>query len=630
MKVVRAQRRRMRETLRPRWLDAREPILAAVALVALVFGTIGFLQAAGQHFTFLDALYRALLLFVLGGAVAYKVPLLLQIARFLAPLALGFAAVRGIFSLFRAEFEVIRIRLFMHDHVVVVGLGSSGLRLVRSFYAEGWPVVVIERDPGNPHIAAAEERAVPVLVGDATDPAVLRKARLTRARYLLVACGDDGLNFDVAMAAADRVASRSLGVLTAFVHIADLRLWRGLKAQAAAAINPDAFRLELFNVHFTAAHLMVDQFSPFEDSAGNELEDPHVCVVGLEGIGEGLVLRIATLWRSRHPQQKLKLTLAGPGADGALATLLDRYPELSSICELDCRPAETGSARFQRGGALLDEHGNCDITRAYVALESQSASLAAALGLHGSAATAAVPVTVALDDAASGTARAMRGNEGPAFAHAVDAFGVLSAALTPAITLQGMNELIARQQQAEYVRECEAEGKHSDAAVPWEQLDERYKDSNRRFADGIGKALAIAGCALAPAPLLDPSSQLFEFSDAEIEVLAQGEHERWRADLARAGWRYGPTKDPVRKTHPSMVQWSELSETDRQSNRESMRDLPRTLAAVGLEIYRLAPAGAAPAGPDPDDTTGQNNGIIPAPWRYQSRSRSSRSTSTAR
>lgn len=36
-------------------------------------------------------------------------------------------------------------------------------------------------------------------------------------------------------------------------------------------------------------------------------------------------------------------------------------------------------------------------------------------------------------------------------------------------------------------------------------------------------------------------------------------HESWLAEKTRTGWRYGPVKDPVAKTHPCMVPYQQLS-----------------------------------------------------------------------
>lgn len=41
------------------------------------------------------------------------------------------------------------------------------------------------------------------------------------------------------------------------------------------------------------------------------------------------------------------------------------------------------------------------------------------------------------------------------------------------------------------------------------------------------------------------------------------QHEAWMNQKEKTGWRYGPTKDPAQKTHPMMVPYGELPETER-------------------------------------------------------------------
>src|SRR5207302_438896 len=77
-------------------------------------------------------------------------------------------------------------------------------------------------------------RSISLVRGDATDAAILRHARTGHARYLVVVCGEDSVNVDVATAARAIVPSRRAGTLTALVHVDDLGLWQALQAEAVA------------------------------------------------------------------------------------------------------------------------------------------------------------------------------------------------------------------------------------------------------------------------------------------------------------------------------------------------------------------------------------------------------------
>lgn len=43
-------------------------------------------------------------------------------------------------------------------------------------------------------------------------------------------------------------------------------------------------------------------------------------------------------------------------------------------------------------------------------------------------------------------------------------------------------------------------------------------------------------------------------------------HYEWARDHHNSGWTWGPTRDPVAKTHPAMVSWNELPEAVRKKD----------------------------------------------------------------
>ena len=126
--------------------------------------------------------------------------------------------------------------------------------------------------------------------------------------------------------------------------------------------------------------------------------------------------------------------------------------------------------------------------------------------------------------------------------------------------------------------------------VAWDELPQRLQDASRRQADDIGSKLSAIGCGLEA--LTDWDADLFAFAPDEIERLAVLEHERWLEDYQASGWRYAPgAKSVEQKTHPSLVPWGELSEAEREKDRDVARLLPTLLARAGLQVARLEPRG---------------------------------------
>jgi Trk K+ transport system NAD-binding subunit len=87
----------------------------------------------------------------------------------------------------------------MKDHIVVIGLGAVGLLVVDRLTSEGWPVAVVERDEHNRHLAEARGRRLPIILGDATQPATLDSAHVAAASAVAVLTSDDLTNVETAL-----------------------------------------------------------------------------------------------------------------------------------------------------------------------------------------------------------------------------------------------------------------------------------------------------------------------------------------------------------------------------------------------------------------------------------------------
>jgi Trk K+ transport system NAD-binding subunit len=96
----------------------------------------------------------------------------------------------------------------MVDHVVVIGLGSVGIAVVRGLVDEGQRVVVIERDANNRYLAQARALGVPVLVADATQRQTHGMVNLGDAASVAVLTSDDLTNIETALAIRESLGER--------------------------------------------------------------------------------------------------------------------------------------------------------------------------------------------------------------------------------------------------------------------------------------------------------------------------------------------------------------------------------------------------------------------------------------
>ncbi len=84
-------------------------------------------------------------------------------------------------------------------HIVVVGLGSFGIRVAGLLKDAGHAVAVIERDEDNRFLSAAAELHIPVIAGDATLRTTLSAARAERAGAVAVLTEDDMVNIETGL-----------------------------------------------------------------------------------------------------------------------------------------------------------------------------------------------------------------------------------------------------------------------------------------------------------------------------------------------------------------------------------------------------------------------------------------------
>jgi hypothetical protein len=112
------------------------------------------------------------------------------------------------------------------------------------------------------------------------------------------------------------------------------------------------------------------------------------------------------------------------------------------------------------------------------------------------------------------------------------------------------------------------------------------QQQNRSQAADVGRKLGLIGCSIVPRR--DLTAPDFTFTDAELEHLAQLEHERYVNLAIEQGWRYAPgEKDRRARTNPTLVPWDDLPEHEREKDRAAIRAIPRILARLGLQVARV-------------------------------------------
>lgn len=166
-------------------------LVDAVYFTATILSTVGFGDFALRDQAPAIKLFGAVLMF--GG-----VTLIAVLSSYLTHFFLSGAAMQ-----MRAERAARRMR----DHVIVCGLGSVGFEVVQDLLERNIPVVVIDATPDDLNFQNLSAQ-VPLLIGDATQPNVLLRAGIDRARAVVAAISNDALNLEIGLGVQSLVEER--------------------------------------------------------------------------------------------------------------------------------------------------------------------------------------------------------------------------------------------------------------------------------------------------------------------------------------------------------------------------------------------------------------------------------------
>lgn len=201
-------RRRWRDRLRTRWWRIaasfnRKLGLATVTLLGLpTLGAVLFAVVAGFHWP--GALYNAAL-DVAGAAQPDSTP---GIAKKIIQTVITFLGVMLVPVLTTIMVDAVASAREataqgkprpIAGHVVVVGLGTVGSRVLGQLHDLGVPVVGVERDEEARGVVLAGRIGVPVVIGDAGQEEILRKAHLSASRALIAVTDNDVTNLEAGL-----------------------------------------------------------------------------------------------------------------------------------------------------------------------------------------------------------------------------------------------------------------------------------------------------------------------------------------------------------------------------------------------------------------------------------------------
>lgn len=299
-------------------------------------------------------------------------------------------------------------------------------------------------------------------------------------------------------------------------------------------------------------------------------QSPHLLVAGLAVPAKACVVQALRLIQYGEPRPCVTVLTDDPDTDAAAFEAA--YPQAEQIADL----------RF-RGLGSPDLAGTPKVTLALVSPSDPARDgLAVAREIARTieqAHRASPPILLEIGDAEP------LGGPGD-WDGQIFPVSYLSEICRPEVLLEGVGDAVARTIHEHYCDSIAAQGRDpgsEPAGQPWERLASSYRQANRHQADHLWAKLAVTDCQAVP----EDRVESFAFTPLEIERLAVIEHLRWAADRYMDGWSYAPERDNVRKHHPQLIPYADLSGPMKDLDRFAVRGVPTLLARSGLGIVRL-------------------------------------------
>lgn len=89
-----------------------------------------------------------------------------------------------------------------------------------------------------------------------------------------------------------------------------------------------------------------------------------------------------------------------------------------------------------------------------------------------------------------------------------------------------------------------------------------------------------------PKPIDTSDVVLSSAVDEIAEFLSRNVHEVWASQKIQDGFSYGATDDKDQKTHHNLIPYDQLSEADRQYDRNTALETIKVLIALGFTIEK--------------------------------------------
>jgi hypothetical protein len=548
---------------------------------AFALGVWGFLAsnpASSCHAdTLSEAALRAVMLVTHTGPpctpAGISLPVQLVIAQFVLPflLVLGtfFAAIKLVLVNLRHDAQLALVRT-MRGHTIVCGLNETGLEAVRQLALKQGKAVAVAGSADAESAWVCETLGVPLITGDPALPKTLGAAGLARARAVVMCTGSDARNIEICLA-IEAMKWPAGHELLMFPEVRGTWIIDTILQQNAPVFGTRA-QLHPFRANAILARKLL-QNPVFETN----LAAPRLLLLGFGDLAAA-ILRRCVLSNYALPGVRVHAACHDAEAfspDGPNDPPWWQFADLN-FSQHGYGKSESADAAAMRAALARERPDIVIVTLHDDDLALRTATLMRTeldiLSWFGTAIFVRVQSQKRLSDLLGKIA------DLPSHPHRLTGFGDLGEVVAPDALFDEQLDIMARAVHETYLARSTGD---SPARLPWKTLPERYRHASRASADHIPVKLGHAGYVMTRTP--GPAVRV---DDTAVEMMAEAEHYRWSLELKAAGWRPGPERSDLLKTHPLLIGWDALPEKIRQENRDQIAMIPDIVTRAGFYLRR--------------------------------------------
>ncbi|WP_376988137.1 RyR domain-containing protein [Bosea sp. R86505] len=491
----------------------------------------------------------------------------LQVARLAVPVV---AAMATFNILVGSITRPARLALLPHTegHIVVAGADRLTEGALKRLALSGKQIVTVAQTVDPTRRDELEGLGLTIVEADPLRPMALKALNLTGAAAMFVLHEDDLTNINIAMRAIGQIGQRAAnaGRLTLVVLINQEELADELEVALDGLSRKHGLRYQRICADREALRSEMARFAPVLLKENPE-RPSHILIVGLSGNWQQNLMQLIVSGQD-HPDMPPMLSIVATADEiESLRSWQSAKPELGLVVDVNVIAVEADALpEAEKARSWRNTYGQPDLV---IIQRDDAAAMMTSLRLRRADCDLDIgkaPILVRQEREDHILPSLALVEAGPRNMANLVPFGGMIRAETIARALDRSGDERALALHEAYRRANRtAENAHTPSMAAWDDLTEGMREANRSSAAHAPIMLASIGLKLLAGQVAP------DLSDAQLERLARIEHRRWCADRIERGWRFGAVRDDVRKIHPSLVPFDELSDGDREKDRSSVK-----------------------------------------------------------